>query len=67
MKAELADVGAKIDLLAEAQRQALADSLDSMTEAELQALADERSIAGVDQAGQGKDEMVAIIRAALLG
>jgi hypothetical protein len=38
-----------------------------MTKAELQALADERAIAGVDQARQTKDEMVATIRQALLG
>jgi hypothetical protein len=66
MKAELAEVGAKIDQLAEAQRRSLAEKLDSMTKAELQALADERAIAGVDQANQTKDEMVATIRQALL-
>jgi hypothetical protein len=37
-----------------------------MTKADLQALAEERSIAGVDQESQTKDEMVATIRAALL-
>jgi hypothetical protein len=67
VKADLAEVGAKIDQLAEAQRRALADQLDSMTKAELQALADQRAIAGVDQTGQTKDEMVATMRQALLG
>ncbi|HEY3241184.1 MAG TPA: hypothetical protein VGL92_16595 [Acidimicrobiia bacterium] len=67
VKADLAEVGAKIDQLAEAQRRALVDKLDAMTKAELQALADERAIAGVDQASQTKDEMVATIRQALLG
>ncbi len=38
-----------------------------MTKPELQALADERSIAGVDEAAQTRDEMLAVIRAALLG
>ena len=37
-----------------------------MTKAELQELAADRSIAGVDQESQTKDEMVATIRAALL-
>ncbi len=66
-KADLAEVGAKIDQLAEAQRRSLAERLDSMTETELQALADERAIPGVDQASQTRDEMVATIRQALLG
>jgi hypothetical protein len=67
MKADLDEVGAKIDQLAEVQRRSLAEKLDSMTKAELQALADERAIAGVDQSGQTKDEMVATIRQVLLG
>lgn len=67
MKADLADVGAKIDQLAEAQRRALVENLESMTEGELQALADGQAIAGVDQVRQTKDEMVAIIRRALTG
>ncbi|MGH8992523.1 MAG: hypothetical protein ACRDZ7_13535 [Acidimicrobiia bacterium] len=67
MKAELAEVGDKIDQLAERQRQALVEQLDTMTEAELEALAVERSITGVDQATQTRDEMVAVIRAALTG
>ena len=67
MTADLADAGAKIDQPAEAQRRALVERLDSMTEAELQALAGERDIAGVDQSTQTRDQMVAVIRAALLG
>ncbi len=67
MKAELAEVDARINQLAEAHRRALAERLDTMTVEELQALADERSIAGVDQASQTRDEMVATIRVALLG
>ena len=67
MKADLADAGAKIDQLAEEQRRALVEQLDTMTEAELQALAGERDIAGVDQSTQTRDEMAAVIRAALLG
>jgi hypothetical protein len=67
MKAHLADAGAKIDQLAEEQRRALVEQLDTMTEAELQALAGERDIAGVDQSTQTRDEMAAVIRAALLG
>ena len=65
MKADLAAVGAKIDQLAEAQRRSIVETLDSMTEAELQALADQLSVAGVDQARQTRDEMVAAIRRAL--
>lgn len=65
MKTDLADVAAKVDQLAEAQRRALAGKLESMTEGELQALADGQAIAGVDQTRQTKDEMVAVIRRAL--
>jgi len=65
MKADLAAVGAKIDQLAEAQRRSIVETLDSMTEAELQALAGQLSVAGVDQARQTRDEMVAAIRRAL--
>lgn len=67
MQADLTEVGAKIDQLAEAQRRSPVEKLGSMTKAELQALADERAIAGVDQNRQTKDEMVATIRQALLG
>ena len=66
-KAELAEIDAKIDKLAAAHRRSLAEKLDSMTKAELQELAADRSIAGVDPESQTKDEMVATIRAALLG
>ena len=67
MKADLADAGAKIDQLAEVQRRALVEGLETMTEGELQELAEAQSIAGVDQATQTRDEMAAVIRAALLG
>lgn len=66
-KADLAEIGAKVDQLAEAQRHSLIDRVDSMTKAELQALADDRAITGVDQTAQTRDEMVAVIRQALLG
>ena len=65
MKADLADAEAKIDRLAAMQRRALVEQLDTLTEPELQELAEARSIAGVDRTTQTREQMVAVIRAAL--
>ncbi len=62
LRSALSDLTAKVDQLVRSQRKTLNEEIDSMTKSELQAYAEEQEIAGVDQNGQTRDEMLVTIR-----
>lgn len=62
LRAALSDLTATVDQLVRSQRKTLKEELDSMTKSELQAYAETQEIAGIDQNGQTRDEMLEAIR-----